>query len=298
MSENLKSINALLEIVNDFKNKNFNLLKISLLETNKIIVSMTNHLYEEKIQIEFWQEHLEILLVKYSLHSASIVKILEGIEIIDIHGKKVVLQDISSLRILIRSLIENYLTLFDLFFSSENKSEKEFRFYLYELGGLLSRQKFEATEKENITKKEKEKLRISEIEELIKKNEYFQNLSSQKQKEILKDKRAREIGWEKLITKSDIQSELFGTIWKLFSNTAHSELLGAIQLKDLLKSGNQKMNDEICTSIFTCVMLNSNLIANLETLFPSTSKVFDNIPTKLLYKIKAWSKLAKTKKQE
>ena len=38
MSENIKSINALLEIVNDFKNKNLNLLKISLLETNKIIV--------------------------------------------------------------------------------------------------------------------------------------------------------------------------------------------------------------------------------------------------------------------
>ena len=51
MSENIKSINALLEIVNDFKNKNLNLLKISLLETNKIIVYDTMKKTYSKLNI-------------------------------------------------------------------------------------------------------------------------------------------------------------------------------------------------------------------------------------------------------
>jgi len=293
MEEDINYIKILLEVASEYENGDINELKNNLLETNKVIVSLTSFLDEEKIQIEFWKEHFEILLVKYSFHSSLLLKIIEGTQIIDLENRIVVMQDISSLRIIARVMIENYLTIYDLFFSPKSNSEGEMRFYLYELSGLTSRQKFEAKNHENIIKKEIEKNRIAEIQELLKVNEYFMSLESKYQKATLSGKSSREISWEKLIEKSDIQSKLFRSLWRLFSNTAHSELLGAIQLKETIKNGQEKEIEEIFTTLFSCVLLNSCLIVNFLDLYPNSKRIFKNNSTDLYNKINVWSKLAK-----
>jgi hypothetical protein len=262
-------------------------------ETNKIIVSLTESLYNEKVKLEFWKENIEILLVKYSFHSFTLSKILNGTEVYNIENKKTIFRDLPTIRILIRALIENYLTIYYLTFEPQNNSIGEFRYYLYKMSGLNSRQKSKVVLDEHIKKKENEKIEIENLISLISNNTYFKSLNSREQKDIIKYKRARNFTWETMIEISDLVSERVFPIWKLFSNTAHSELLGSIQFKGYIKAKKEELDNNICNDIIFVNMLNSALILNIREKIPKTNIVFEKISNELIVELNFWNKLIK-----
>lgn len=262
-------------------------------ETNKIIVSLTESLYDEKVKLEFWKENIEILLVKYSFHSFTLSKILNGTEVSNIDNKLTKFRDLPTIRVLIRALIENYLTIYYLTFEPKNNSIGEFRYYLYKMSGLNSRQKSEVVTKEHIEQKENEKIEIENLITLISDNSYFKNLNKNEQKEILRKKSARNLTWEKMIETSDLVSERVFPIWKLFSNTAHSELLGSIQFKSYIKATKDMLDEDICNDIMFLIMLNSVLILNIKNNIPKTNIVFEKLSNELIVEINFWNKLIK-----
>ena len=259
-----------------YMNKDVDYLTSSLTELNKLLVSLTKHLHEEEIEQEFWKQHFEILLAKYSFASFSLIKLLDGTKTKDLDDNEFKFYDIPSIRILIRAIIENYLTINYLFFSPKDNDEGEFRFYLYQMSGLASRQKFSVSEQEHIDQKNEEKQEIDKLEVLIQNNNYFKSLPPKDQKEILGRKSAREFGWEKMIENSDLVSDTFVQMWKLFSNTAHSELIGAIQFRDYIFKP-EFVNNAICVEIFLAIQLTSSLISNFEFHYPTTIKIFDKL---------------------
>lgn len=275
-----------------YMNKDVDYLTSSLTELNKLLISLTKHLYEEEIEQEFWKQHFEILLAKYSFTSFSLIKLLEGTKTRDIDNNEFEFYDIPSIRILIRALIENYLTINYLFFSPKNNEEGEFRFYLYQMSGLASRQKFTVSEQKHTEQKNEEKQEIDKLIILIQNNNYFKNLSIKEQKDILGKKSAREFGWERMIENSDLVSETFVQMWKLFSNTAHSELIGAIQFRDCIFNP-EFVNSAICVEIFLAIQLTSSLISNFEQHYPTTNKIFSSITIEFSEDIKVWTKLAR-----
>lgn len=126
----------------DYSNKDIDSLLNSLVETNKLIVTLSDSFHTDKVEFNVWKEHLEILLLKYSFHSATLVKLIYGTEVSSLNNEIKTFQDIPSIRIILRAIIENYLTLKYLFFDPQDNSIGEFRYYLYELSGFNSRQKF------------------------------------------------------------------------------------------------------------------------------------------------------------
>lgn len=282
-----------LKAAQDFADGDLKALTESLKETNKILVRITNSFYEDKVQFEFWKTHIEILLLKYSFHSSSFVQLLDGTTISDYDNKKIIVPDIPTLRILLRSIIENYLTVNYLFFEPKDNHKGEFRYYLYELSGMQARQDWNVERAEFAKQKEQERLEILKIEDLILNNEYYKSLEPNIQKSILKRKSAREEGWEKLIQKSDLKSYIFSSMWKLFSNTAHSELIGAIQFKGFISKDKKHLNDELVTNVFIALLINSSLITNLKDRHPTIEEVFKNIPEEISSKIEFWTKIAR-----
>jgi hypothetical protein len=262
-------------------------------ETNKLIVSLTDSLYDEKVKLEFWKENIEILLVKYSFHTFTLSKILNGTEVSNLENIHTKFRDLPTIRILIRALIENYLTIYYLTFEPENNSIGEFRYYLYKMSGLNSRQKSEVISEEHIKQKENEKIEIENLIALISNNSYFKSLKINEQKEILRKKRARNLTWEKMIEISDLVSERVLPIWKLFSNTAHSELLGSIQFKGYINANKNVLDDEICNDIMLVLMLNSVLILNIKNNIPKTNIAFEKISNELKVELNFWNKLIK-----
>ena len=237
---------------------------------------------------------IEILLLKYSFHSSSLILLLNGTTVIDYENNKITFPDISSIRIILRSIIENYLIVKHLFFDPINDEEGEFRFYLYEWSGLISRQKLNINAEEFRVKAENEAIEIENLEALIRANLYFKSLNQKTQKEILGKKNAKEFSWERLLLNSDIKPDFLQPIWKLFSNTAHSELLGAIQFKGYIKSKEDDLANEISLNLFTATLINASLITNIKENYPNTNNIFENLSLEFNTKLKMWTKIARS----
>lgn len=282
-----------LKLYNELNNRNIDSLLNDLIETNKVIISLNDSFYLDKIEIPIWKQHLEILLLKYSFHSFSLVKLLEGTTVTDFYNVEKKFPDIPSIRIILRSIIENYLIIKHLFFDPKNDCEGEFRYYLYEWSGLIARQRLNIHAEEYRLKSEQEKKQIKEIEMLIGENLYFKSLDSKIQKEILRSKKAKEYSWDNLLDDSGI--DFIKPIWKLYSNTAHSEFLGAIQFRGYLKSTSDDLENEIWTNISSALQINTVLISTIKEKFPNTKSIFDNFTLELSTKIKLWYNVAKNK---
>lgn len=288
-----KEAETMTKLYIDYTSKNIPSLQNNLIETNKLIVSLSNSFYDDKVKLENWKQHMEILLLKYSFHSSTLISLLKGTTVTNLENNEIHFPDVCSIRIILRSIIENYLIIKHLFFDPKNSDEGEFRFYLYEWSGLISRQRLEVNAEEFKTKVEIEKAEINKLELAIRENKYFQTLEEKKQKEIIGKKHAKEFSWEKLLENSDITSHFLKPMWKLFSNTAHSELLGAIQFKGFIKSKSDDLQNEISLNLFAATLINASLITNIKENYPNTEKMFDSLSIELKTKITMWTNLAR-----
>lgn len=269
-------------------------LEEKYVETNKLIVTLTENLFDKKIELIFWKENIEILLVKYSFHSFSLTQLLNGTIVSNSANVKRNFHDLPTIRLIIRALIENYLTIYYLIFEPKDNDIGEFRYYQYQLSGLYSRQNSDAFDDEHIKKKETERKEIESLLDLIKNNRYFNTLEIKEQKSLLKRNNARNnFTWERMIEISDLKKEMIFPLWKLFSNTAHSELIGSIQFKEYIKSDTKLLNEELRHNLTLLLMLNSTLILNIKKHIPKANGIFKENQNTINVEIAFWNKLIK-----
>jgi hypothetical protein len=198
-------------------------------------------LYEFKVPVKSWQEQLEVLVVKFGEINFSLIHLIRGTPMPHYRTRNVTLakQDMGSIYILLRAIIETYLTIYYLNFQVTGDDHGQFRNQLYKYSGLGRRQSFHVQGKEGNAKLAAEKKTMEEIEKQILSNKYFQNLDARRQGELLGKKYdAREMSWTTLIMSRGIKSTRFLTLWKLFSNHAHAEYIGTIQYKEQLLNPN------------------------------------------------------------
>lgn len=98
-----------------------------------------------------------------------------------------------------------------------------------------------------------------------------------------------------MIENSDLKSTFFTPIWKLFSNTAHSELIGAIQFKSFITTNPENLENELAINIFSTIILNASLISSIKENYPTTLKIFQDIPIEFNSQIEMWTNIARNK---
>ena len=131
-----------------------------------IFVYLINTMVDEKLKDESWRYYAETLAIKYTLNANSLSQILGGSRIeSSLSNVSTNIIDISSLFILMRAEIENYLTFYYLYIQPKTKSEQEYRFLIYELAGLTSRQKLNIVIPEVEAKKKQEEKRLRKLEQ-------------------------------------------------------------------------------------------------------------------------------------
>jgi len=147
----------------------------------KIIQALTTTgqtLADAKIQLEDWEYNCSALIEKLMYHSLSIIKLAEGDELKflnDNNGIRVI--DSTSILILSRSVLECYLTLHYIFFDSTTKAQKKFRFKLWQLAGLQSRQQFTGDHESLYQKKVGEQKLIAQLLNEIKDDSHYKDLT-------------------------------------------------------------------------------------------------------------------------
>jgi hypothetical protein len=91
-----------------------------------------------------WRKYSDYLIEKFAIHSSTLFHLIDGIiehHTSDLKTRKVSF-DLFSINSLIRVLIETYITFNHIFVYAKSEEEKEFRFLLWQLDGLLEQKKF------------------------------------------------------------------------------------------------------------------------------------------------------------
>ncbi len=278
----------LIKLLDQSKSKNLEVRLREFQEFIATLISLTDDLHTDKVKTEYWKPFLEIQLAKFSMHSASLAYLFKGTPITNSKtGKEFKYPDLSSIFLIMRAQIENYLMFYYLNVQPQSFEEGELRYFFYELSGLSHRQNYEAIKEEHISKKADESKLIEQIIEKIKNNKYFQSLSIQKQNHLLSTTPPRIMGLEKLIENSHLDTQLFLGNWKLYSNYAHSEMIGSIQIKAYVNKP-EELQKTLFHNVEQAIIPTCVMIKDLTQLFKTTESKYNAFPLELKTKIDFW----------
>lgn len=257
---------------------------------------IANALGEVNDKQPYWKYYFETLIHKLIFNSYSILELSKGFKIKSSNEKiSAEIIDYSAIIILTRATIENYLTLDYIYLNNLPEEEKLFRFKLWEISGLISRQKFSINDNQDFTlKKEKEKEIIEKIKEEILNMPEYKNLDKSKIRKLNTFGLARKDSWHTLISNSQLNKDIFPDSYSLFSNYAHSEYLSILQLRQSSLNPtdpNNTSNIRLCLTIIR--ILNSLIINWLVSNYKNLEEVFNLTPDEIKRAIRIWASIGK-----
>ena len=243
---------------------------------------LLNYLSEINIEVSQHRYMIGILTNKYILHTLSILRLISGTHISSrlLNSQRTV-YDIGSIVVLTRSAIENYLTFYYLFIQPSDEEEELFRFNLYELSGLNSRQWIEPTEADQIEIKNNDKTRIRELENIINEHPLYLKLDKNIKDYIKSGRQARLFTWKNLFDQADLNADVFKIAWSLYSNYAHSEYISQRQLSGYL-TDIESAKDKCDTILNIMFCLTAIFIKDFVEFFPETKERFNSLPKETL----------------
>lgn len=276
-------------IIEQNKAQNIGVAIADLEDCLAVLCRINSLMAERKIEIKPWQKYLEVQSIKFIFHTSSLVHLLKGTPLTS--DKKLV-YDLGSIFLLRRGQMENYLMFYYLNVQPQSDNEGELRKLFFDLGGLIHRQDYVATAQEHVQQKQEEANEIKLLLKKIEANAYFQSLPLQKRNDFLKRMPPRLLGWEQMIISSHLKTAETIQLWKYYSNYAHSEMIGIMQMAEYLKNP-AELNTTIyitCeqTLITTCILLE-----DFFTTFPSLADIKNNLPILLKSKIEFWNRIGK-----
>lgn len=262
LKENQDSLKALIEVLSD----------------------LVESLAEAKVKTVSWKFHSQTLVNKLIFTSYSIIRLSEGYTVGSFKNKdlKIDIRDYQALFILTRALIENYVMLCYIYNNNLPEEEKLFRFKLWQVSGLISRQGFNSRDEKYLRKKEEEKILIDKIMKEIKEMEEYVNLDRSKLNKLSKYGLPRLESWQNLISKSNLGKGFIGNCYSLFSNYAHSEYLSIIQVAQSSMNSRNKSNlshIQLCLTVVRA--MTSMTIHYYATNFKEAELVYNTFPNSI-----------------
>lgn len=273
---------------------------IALQESFEEILSTSGEIlqsiYDSKPKLEEGEVYIETLIMKIIFTSKSLLDISKGTELIlPKFNAKLEIIDNPSMYILNRSIIECFLTLEYLFFNSLSREEQLFRYNLWRISGFVSRQNFKENLQESLIEKLlREKKEIETLKVEIKKNKFYSTLKKQDLWKLDTFGLPRVISWSTLLKKSILKDEIFGSIYKLYSNYAHSEFISIIQINEGSLSKSDKINiSNISSNLFLMKIINCITVILLTEKFECAAKAYQTIDDDLKFSIEFWNKFGR-----
>lgn len=275
----------------------------SSIEENQIIIKklvitlaeLVEVVADSKIKVPNWEYHSQTLVGKIIFTSHSILSLSKGVdyELLKRKGKNKIV-DYTSIFILTRALIENYITLCYLYKNDLSKEEKLYRYKLWEVSGLISRQKWTAIEINSIEKKEAENLIVNNIMTEIESLPEYSLLDKSKLNKLKKIGLPRIESWNELINQSDLNDDLFSVLYSYLSSYAHSEYISILQISQSnLNASDKKTIESIRLCFRVLKMILSLSIEFYINKFKTANIMYNTYPVDIQKIVKFYIKLNK-----
>lgn len=257
-------IEAVIKVYLSYFNKNIETNLIDYQDIIKTFIQLQQYWVESKIEIPKWKSSLDPLTTKAILHASSVKHLICGYTIPNpVNSNELKIIDIPSIYVIIRAQLENLLMIEYLYRNAKSESECEFRHNCWMYSGLLARIHKAPVSKVLKKQIEADKIQIQELKEKIENSSFFhKQLNGKNRKELFHQGSAR-LGksWSSLAKVSKLNTLIFGDLYPILSNHAHSEALGAINLQEK-KIGYHKNHEEghlllFISQIILCMVIKS-----------------------------------------
>lgn len=276
---------AALKVTADYEHKNNVEYSKIVLKKIEVLMELMDSLFQEKIQIPNWQIWAESLIIKFSFHSVSMIKMFDGIELpVKRNGKHPVVLDEPSIIILFRVILENYLTFSYLYCNKISDEEKQFRLAVWRYSGINQRANFEISTDEAKTKQANEKNFLTQLKKEIEESNFFNSFNAGDKKLILKGVKPRLFNsWMDIVRASGLRERFFKNLYGYKSNYSHSEFISALQINS--KDKPFQALKEIHYTVFLLHLLVCKTIIDLKSLFPTIQDLYTKLDKDLINEI-------------
>ncbi|WP_445720282.1 hypothetical protein [Flavobacterium sp.] len=282
-------IQYLIELHKAFKSNDI----VEQLDNFKMLTSslfkLANSLFDKNEKIKYYHSELENKYFRFGLANHSISNLMNGNNF-KLISLDVNITDLFSVFSITRMQIESYSLMFYLFFDEITEDEKNFRYDIYKLHGLLKQSEFSVISEQGVNKKNKILEEINLLKEKVIKSEIYRKSSDKEQKEYLKPKRAMFLYSKELLKKSGLESSRIDEMWNLYSNHAHGEHISDRQFNTIYKI-NKSTLDETLLALNINSILTSKLCIFLCNSFEGVQQTYEHLDIKEKVHIEIWSKL-------
>ena len=253
-------------------------------ELNNWFLEILQSLHESKSGVKFYQSELKGKYVRFGFANQSLLALYQG-STYCIRKREIKAIDLHSIYSICRMQIESFIMTIYLFYDQISDEEKEYRYLIYKLHGLIKQSNFNVRFEQHVKMKAEI---LSEIEilrtELTKpKYEKFSHLV----KNPLKPRSAKYITTKDSFVMAKLEKGRVNDYWGVLSNHLHSEHISDRQF-NFYSENPRLFEDQITLSIEVCMILTSRLIIELKNAFKGVEIYYNTIPLRAQVNIETW----------
>jgi len=253
-------------------------------ELNKWFLEILQSLHESKSGVKFFQSELEGKYVRFSFANQSLLELYKG-STYNIRKQESKAIDLHSIYSICRMQIESFIMIIYLFYDQITEDEKEYRYLIYKLHGLIKQSRFNVRFRQHLKMKADILNAVEKIRTELSKSKYdrFSHLV----KNPLKPRNAKYLTTKECFTMAKLEKGRVNDYWGVLSNHLHSEHISDRQFN--FYSENPKLfEDQITLSIEVCMILTSRLIMELSNEFKGVEIFYNTIPFRTQVNIETW----------
>lgn len=211
----------------------------------------------------------EGLGVKFFGHTIAFYHLYKGMTIPDIVKDFV---DPSSINVVGRAAIETFLVFHYVFASPETDDEKNFKYFSWELGGLVERQKLQIRSTKGKAKLEQEKLLIDSLKTKIDKNPCFIALGPKQKKKLVSQGAWRLNSWRDISLSAGLSEILSNSFYRYLCGHAHSSNLSVVQVRQAVS---RQERERLVRSTYGLILIaTANMIKSYCSAFPTSKEYY------------------------
>lgn len=219
---------------------------------------------------EAWLNNAQILSIKMLRHLVSMHSLATGATIEQADSPVINYIDHASVKVIARAAFETYLVFFFIY-GDPDRNLSEFRYKIWELGGLMDRQQFHTIVPEHHAKLAEEKTAIDKLRAEILISPYLQTYTEKQRQRLLQGDWRIGNGWSNLGVSAGFHKKYFNNVYGYLCGYSHSSYISALQIGQAESIDDQRALTQ--TILDTGAVVMAHFAFTYSELFPKAGSV-------------------------